>query len=464
MRNFRCTGPSDPRLAAYARSPPARMVVDGRRQANPVGQSGRRPDVWRGRCRSACRKNLRPGRSAPAADRAARKPIAGKRRHPAGAIAGLWRGARQACDLRLLAVRFSRWQSRRPDRGRQHRTDRAAARRGLQPKRDAASRRNVEAPLEPVPEPVSPPSAPFVAQATAAPQSAADDRAPAPSGKAPAGFALFDAFDEPPAAEEPPGLDLESVLETTSARRSHAASAPRPKRSPWKRTRTIRLPVIETAPTRCSGCAPVPLRFTWQMDRDGRFTPGTGEFTRLVGPRTTAAFGRPWSEIAATFGLDPEGRVMQAVATRATWSGITLSWPVDGGGRLPVELSGVPFFDAARNFVGYRGFGVCRDFDALARLAARRRAEPSGETADAARNVRLRHLPSRPALHRLHPTNCLNRLPPKLPLQRLLLQRLHIKQIWKRPWNLPRKPQRKAFRKPSTKVRNARIKESSRTR
>ena len=72
---------------------------------------------------------------------------------------------------------------------------------------------------------------------------------------------------------------------------------------------------------------------------------------------------------------------MQAVATRATWSGITLSWPVDGGGRLPVELSGLPFFDAARNFVGYRGFGVCRDVDALARLAARRRDDPFGETA-----------------------------------------------------------------------------------
>ncbi|HET9585591.1 MAG TPA: histidine kinase dimerization/phospho-acceptor domain-containing protein, partial [Bradyrhizobium sp.] len=99
-----------------------------------------------------------------------------------------------------------------------------------------------------------------------------------------------------------------------------------------------------------------------------------------VGPRISA-FGRPWSEIAATFGLDPEGRVMQAVATRATWSGITLSWPVDGGGRLPVELSGLPFFVAARNFIGYRGFGVCRDVDALARLAARRRDDPFGETA-----------------------------------------------------------------------------------
>ena len=70
---------------------------------------------------------------------------------------------------------------------------------------------------------------------------------------------------------------------------------------------------------------------------------------------------------------------MQAFATGATWSGITLNWPVDGGGTLPVELSGLPIFDAARNFIGYRGFGVCRDFDALARLAALRLAELSGE-------------------------------------------------------------------------------------
>src|SRR5204862_6874597 len=58
-----------------------------------------------------------------------------------------------------------------------------------------------------------------------------------------------------------------------------------------------------------------------------------------------------------------------------------LNWPVDGGGTLPVELSGLPVFDAARNFIGYRGIGVCRDFDAIARLAALRLAELSGEMA-----------------------------------------------------------------------------------
>jgi PAS domain S-box-containing protein len=75
--------------------------------------------------------------------------------------------------------------------------------------------------------------------------------------------------------------------------------------------------------------------------------------------------GRPWSEIAGVFGLDPESRVVKAVATREAWSGITLNWPIDGGGRLPVELTGLPIFDRLGNFAGYRGFGICRDLDSL---------------------------------------------------------------------------------------------------
>jgi PAS domain S-box-containing protein len=114
----------------------------------------------------------------------------------------------------------------------------------------------------------------------------------------------------------------------------------------------------------------------WRMDAEGRFSLGSDDFTRAIGMRTAAGFGRLWSEITEVFGLDPEGRVANAIATRDTWSGITLLWPVDGSdARLPVELSGLPIYDRARNFVGYRGFGVCRDREGLARLAAHRRHE-----------------------------------------------------------------------------------------
>jgi PAS domain S-box-containing protein len=204
-------------------------------------------------------------------------------------------------------------------------------------------------------ETVLQPSAPAmpVIEQPVAPQPAADYQQPAPSGEAPAGIALFDAFAEPDAAVEPPATETIARAPPPAIAALAGQPAPQARR--------------------------LPLRFTWQMDREGRFTLGSEEFTGLIGPRTTAVFGRPWREIAETFGFDPTGRMMQAFATGVTWSGITLNWPVDGGGTLPIELSGLPVFDAARNFIGYRGIGVCRDFDAIARLAALRLAELSGE-------------------------------------------------------------------------------------
>jgi PAS domain S-box-containing protein len=122
-----------------------------------------------------------------------------------------------------------------------------------------------------------------------------------------------------------------------------------------------------------------PLRFVWHMDADGRFGVGSDEFVELVGPRTMAAFGRPWSEIAAELKLDPNNQVARAVASRETWSGIIVSWPVDDSSeRLPIELSGLPVFDRDRSFRGYRGFGVCRDLGRIDQLARTRRERPMG--------------------------------------------------------------------------------------
>jgi signal transduction histidine kinase len=120
-----------------------------------------------------------------------------------------------------------------------------------------------------------------------------------------------------------------------------------------------------------------PLRFVWQMDAEGHFVIGSDEFTELVGPRTTAAFGRLWSEIAAELKLDPEDRIAHAVATHETWSGVVLSWPVEEGNEwLPVEFAGLPVFDSAREFCGYRGFGICRDVARINQLLRARREPP----------------------------------------------------------------------------------------
>ena len=122
-----------------------------------------------------------------------------------------------------------------------------------------------------------------------------------------------------------------------------------------------------------------PLRFVWQMDADGRFVVGSDEFIELVGPKTTAAFGRTWSEIAAALKLDPDNQIARAVSSHETWSGIVIQWPVDETSeRLPVELSGLPVFDRDRSFRGYRGFGVCRDIARINQLARARRERPIG--------------------------------------------------------------------------------------
>ncbi len=140
-----------------------------------------------------------------------------------------------------------------------------------------------------------------------------------------------------------------------------------------------------------------PLRFVWQMDADGHFVVGSDEFVELIGPRTTAAFGRLWSEIAADLQLDPENQIARAVATHETWSGIILSWPVEEGGeRLPVELSGLPVFDRDRTFRGYRGFGVCRDITRINQLVHVRRERSIGfieAAAASAANVETVEMP-----------------------------------------------------------------------
>ena len=231
--------------------------------------------------------------------------------------------------------------------------------------------------------------------APAADRSVPEYEQPVLSGEAPAEFALIDEFAEPDEPDEP---DQISAAETPAE-----AVAPDPEAGPHEPSPYVAAVADEPTIPPASGppaaveapilppiaAAPIPtppwldeseprlhpLRFVWQMDADGRFSLASDEFTHLIGARTAAGFGRFWHEIADAFALDPDGRVFKAIASHNTWSGITVNWPVDGGGQLPVELSGLPVYDRTQNFAGYRGFGVCRDLDGLARLAALRRFE-----------------------------------------------------------------------------------------
>lgn len=242
---------------------------------------------------------------------------------------------------------------------------------------------------------------PAVSQAAPAAESVPDvapEMAPAPArpsaNEPDAGSALFDPFAEPdetPAKAETITPAPEPAVETapeTPVENPPAAIVP-PQAAPI--TSTMVEPNGHAEPRsghaqpRSGHAQPPsahaetprqhPLRFLWQMDAEGRFVLGSDEFIRLIGPHTAAGFGRPWREIADEFSLDPDGRVAQALASQDTWAGITVSWPADGGEHLPVELAGLPVYDNARNFAGFKGFGVCRDLDALNRLDALRRYE-----------------------------------------------------------------------------------------
>jgi PAS domain S-box-containing protein len=201
---------------------------------------------------------------------------------------------------------------------------------------------------------------------------------PALANEAPAEFALIDEFAAP--------LDTEPMTHVTDM---HSTEPPAAEPAPIEITMTTDQTTAEPEkprdenPQNTPSPAPRrhPLRFTWQMDADGHFSLGSDEFGWLIGARTAAGFGRPWDEIAQAFGLDPADRLREAIATRETWSGITLYWPVDGGGRLPVELSGLPIIGENHEYAGYRGFGVCRDLDSLEHLAMQRRLKPAHEAA-----------------------------------------------------------------------------------
>ena len=120
------------------------------------------------------------------------------------------------------------------------------------------------------------------------------------------------------------------------------------------------------------------FRFVWQMDADLRFTLGTAEFARLLGPQVATALDRPWHEIAAALKIDGDGLMAQVLTARDTWSGIVIDWPVDGANeRLPIEMSALPVFDRDRQFTGFRGFGICRDMDKIERLQRQRSNAPA---------------------------------------------------------------------------------------
>lgn len=112
-------------------------------------------------------------------------------------------------------------------------------------------------------------------------------------------------------------------------------------------------PTAQAAPA-----MPRPRRFSWQTDARGRFTFVSTEFAEVVGQAQAAIVSHGWDEVAAAFGLDPDGRIADAFDLGQTWSGVRVLWPRADGWRVPVNLSALSVRDADGAFRGFRGSGL----------------------------------------------------------------------------------------------------------
>ncbi|CAN7168945.1 ATP-binding protein [Neorhizobium sp. LjRoot104] len=106
-------------------------------------------------------------------------------------------------------------------------------------------------------------------------------------------------------------------------------------------------------------------RFVWKIDAEGRFREVSSEFADAVGPHAADINGMAFTDLAALFHLDPEGKITELLNKRDTWSGKTIWWPIEGTSLIvPVDLAALPTYTRTREFDGFRGFGIVRIGDA----------------------------------------------------------------------------------------------------
>ena len=106
-------------------------------------------------------------------------------------------------------------------------------------------------------------------------------------------------------------------------------------------------------------------RFVWKIDADGRFRDVSPELAAAVGPHAAEVTGVAFTDVAALFNLDPDGKIAELLQKRDTWSGKTIWWPVEGTSLVvPIDLAALPTYTRTREFDGFRGFGIIRFSDA----------------------------------------------------------------------------------------------------
>ena len=130
-------------------------------------------------------------------------------------------------------------------------------------------------------------------------------------------------------------------------------------RAPIAAPAAVAAPPREKAP---SPAKPAMVRFLWQSDREGRLTKLSDNIAVLTGQAAAAGLiGQRWQDLPGTTLADSDGGLIERFAKATTWSSHSVLWRTDSPGEAaPVEISGVPVLDAARQLAGFRGFGIAR--------------------------------------------------------------------------------------------------------
>jgi PAS domain S-box-containing protein len=106
------------------------------------------------------------------------------------------------------------------------------------------------------------------------------------------------------------------------------------------------------------GPPPLNSRFLWTVDEDSRFGAAHPALAAAVGANGPHR-GESVEALLGRAELDGGGELVRALATRQTFSGIAVGWPLPSSDRRRlVTLSAAPLFGRRREFLGYRGFGV----------------------------------------------------------------------------------------------------------
>ncbi|ARN81465.1 PAS domain-containing sensor histidine kinase [Methylocystis bryophila] len=100
-------------------------------------------------------------------------------------------------------------------------------------------------------------------------------------------------------------------------------------------------------------------RFLWKTDAEGVFIETSPILSEVVGAKYAALCGRSVEDVARALDLGPA--FGEALASRRSWSGIRVDWPIEKPDcKAPTFLGGMPIFDEARSFLGFQGFGLLR--------------------------------------------------------------------------------------------------------